>query len=126
MKRALILMTYALCASCMTEDADDFLVAGGLSDIHTREQLIERDLQLAMASEGRAYSELSDPVRNCLADFAVSHAPEALRAAADTYLSHKSEASWLFYRRVHADEGTYPSAELLQTVTQRCEQNLAM
>jgi hypothetical protein len=122
MKPALIMMLYALCASCMTEDADSFIIASGLQNIHTREQLIERDLQLVMASEGRSYTALADPVRTCLTDSAVSHAPQPLLTAADVFLAKKSEINWSTYRRVLDGEDEYLSPALLQHLTHQCEE----
>lgn len=128
MKRAAVILAYTLCTSCVLVAEDDFVTAGGLQEITTREQLFERDIRLSLASSGTPsinFDSLSPDVQSCLVGKAVATASPTLLAAADGFLGRKTEATWGTYRATRAAEENRADKEAetrrLTALTARCQ-----
>jgi hypothetical protein len=120
MKRAMVMLIYALCASCVMEQTDGFVAAGGLGEINSREQLFERDIVLTLASGDGSYRGLSPQVRSCLVAKAIDHAAPDLLVAADAFLARRTEASWSAYRDAVTHNSATFSSPHLTALTARC------
>lgn len=120
MKWAAVMLIYALCTSCVMEQADDFVAAGGLDRLKSREQLFERDIRLTLASSDRAYNALSTQSQACLVTETIDRASPDLLAAADLFLARKTEANWNAYRDAVTAENTVLSTAYLAAMASQC------
>lgn len=124
MKWAAVIFAYAFCTSCVMSAEDEFVAAGGLRHLQSREQLFERDIRLSLASSGPAaltFDTLSPQAQSCLVNKAIAQASPLLLEAADGFLARQSEASWGVYRAASTDPETAIQPARLVALSARCE-----
>ncbi|WP_374367274.1 hypothetical protein [Dongia sp.] len=120
MKRAAVMLIYALCTSCVMEQADEFVTASGLDRIKSREQLFERDIRLSLASGDRAYQHLPTQAQACLVNKTIDRASPDLLEAADRFLARQTEANWSAYRAAISRENSTLSTAHLAAMASQC------